>query len=335
MLVVRRVQPADLDALLQLALLAGNGMTTFKPDARRMCARIDIACAAFAGTLDRLACDYLFVLEDLEHATLAGVCAIKAAVGLQATFYNYHVGIHRHASGDRGPGLPEPTLALTHDLCGSAELCSLFLHPAYRKSTASQLLSKSRFLFLAQFSALFPPTLIAEMRGVQNADGTSPFWEHLGRQFFKMDFKSADDLCSQGHTTFIADQIPRNPLSIAALPQLARDAIGQVHQETAPARHMLEQEGMRYTGYIDIFDGGPVLLAPLAALRACRNSTVSRLTRDLSSPALATVPMLVSNIRMHDFRVLIADTGMPSERQQQALHCHDGDAVRCLPLRPG
>lgn len=39
----------------------------------------------------------------------------------------------------------------------------------------------------------------------------------------------------------------------------ARDVIGQVHPQTAPARAVLEKEGFRYRNYIDIFDGGPTL----------------------------------------------------------------------------
>nr|WP_265331589.1 arginine N-succinyltransferase [Yersinia enterocolitica] len=35
--------------------------------------------------------------------------------------------------------------------------------------------------------------------------------------------------------------------------------IGQVHPHTAPARAVLETEGLQYQGYVDIFDGGPTL----------------------------------------------------------------------------
>ena len=53
--------------------------------------------------------------------------------------------------------------------------------------------------------------------------------------------------------------MPRHPVYVNLLPPSARDAIGAVHADTAPARAMLEQEGFRYEGYVDIFDAGPTV----------------------------------------------------------------------------
>ena len=53
--------------------------------------------------------------------------------------------------------------------------------------------------------------------------------------------------------------MPRHPVYMNLLPQDARDAIGAVHADTLPARTMLEQEGFRYEGYVDIFDAGPTV----------------------------------------------------------------------------
>jgi arginine N-succinyltransferase len=136
-------------------------------------------------------------------------------------------------------------------------------------------LSKSRFLFIAQFQQLFTEKIIAEMRGYQLDDGTSPFYEGLGRHFFKMDFNHVDGLTAIGKKSFIAELMPRQPLYVDYLPEDAREVIGQVHRSTLPARKLLEQEGMHYEGYVDIFDAGPVLQGRVSELRAVRDSVLT------------------------------------------------------------
>ena len=317
MLVVRAARRTDLEGLMALAALVGDGMTTLKADLRMLGQRLETAVASFSGSLPAPERDYLFVMEDTASALLVGVCAIKAAVGLREPFYNYRIGTLVHSSIELDIFSQMETLYLSNDLSGCAELCSLFLHPAYRNSgngsngSGGKLLSKSRFLFMAQFAHLFGPTVIAEMRGFQRADGASPFWESLGRHFFQMDFKRADDLSALGKKSFIAELMPRHPLYVAYLPQEAQAVIGQVHVDTAPARHLLEQEGMFYAGYVDIFDAGPVLQARVSDLRAARDSVLATTTLAAASHAeVRAMPMLVASTRVEDFRVIVAEAGV-------------------------
>lgn len=338
-LVVRAIERRDLDGLLALAQQAGDGMTTLKPDRDALSARLEIACASFAETIPPAQRDYLFVMEDMAHGRLAGVCAIKAAVGLDETFYNYHMGTVVHSSKELDVYSRMETLNLANDLTGSGELCSLFLHPDYRHGDSGKLLSKSRLLFIAQYPHLFPDKLIAELRGFQRADGISPFWESLGRHFFKMGFDRADDLSSLGKKSFIAELMPRYPLYIALLPQQAQDVIGKVHEATAPARRMLEQEGMYFEGYVDIFDAGPVLQAHIRELRVVRDSSLSVVdeqSRRGSGSARAVT--LVSNTVLSRFRV-IASSSVPSKNRLslsrdalRLLDCAPGDTVRNVAL---
>jgi arginine N-succinyltransferase len=349
MLVVRAARQSDLDGLMGLAALVGDGMTTLKADLRMLGGRIDVACASFAGTIAPEERDYLFVMEDTERALMVGVCAIKGAVGLREPFYNYRIGTLVHSSTELDIFSRMETLYLSNDLTGNAELCSLFLHPAYRNGTNGKLLSKSRFLFMAQFPELFPQTVIAEMRGYQREDGVSPFWENLGRHFFQMDFKRADDLSSLGKKSFIAELMPRHPLYVAYLPREAQEVIGRVHVDTAPARHLLEQEGMFYSGYVDIFDAGPVLQARIADLRAARVSELGTLALHEPDPSLASAggPLLVSTTSLENFRVIVAaDPGAthidPADpallrctpAQCQSLSSAPGAQVRSMPLSP-
>ena len=339
MLVVRAIEEKDLDGLMQLAAQVGGGMTTLKPDRRMLGHRVEVACASFAERIPPEQRDYLFVMEDTASAALVGVCAIKSAVGLEEPFYNYRIGTLVHSSDELNVFSRMETLYLSNDLTGCSELCSLFLHPDYRSGMNGRLLSKSRLLFIAQFPHLFAEKLIAEMRGFLRPDGTSPFWDSLGRHFFKMEFERADDLTSLGKKSFIAELMPRYPLYIACLPQEAQDAIGLVHVATAPARRLLEQEGMYYEGYVDIFDAGPVLQARVRELRALRDSSVV-IAADYAATVPGAQPLLLANTSIQDFRVIAATVEAVggklalSATERDLLHCREGDSLRALPMNP-
>ena len=136
--------------------------------------------------------------------------------------------------------------------------------------------------------------------------------------------------------------MPRQPLYIAYLPQEAQDVVGAVHKSTAPARRLLEQEGLHYEGYVDIFDAGPVLQARVSELRAIRDSELAVVARDddivhACAPA-TTEPTLVSNTTLKDFRMIVSDAvsvngGIDlSSAEQRLLRCTTGATVRTLPL---
>ncbi|HYD79744.1 MAG TPA: arginine N-succinyltransferase [Paucimonas sp.] len=342
MLVVRAIQERDLDGLMELARQTGDGMTTLKPDRKVLGKRVEVACASFAEQIAPPQRDYVFVMEDTEAGRLAGVCAIKSAVGLDEPFYNYRIGTLVHSSNELKVFSRMETLYLSNDLTGCSELCSLFLHPEYRKGHNGRLLSKSRFLFIAQFPHLFEQKLIAELRGFQHSDGRSPFWEGLGRHFFKIDFDRADDMTGMGKKSFIAELMPRHPLYVAYLPQEAQDVIGRVHVDTVPARRLLESEGMYYEGYVDIFDAGPVLQARISELRSLRESALA-LVDPAPAASAAGEPFLVSSTVLQDFRVIVSHAGggpNVSDRiglsgaEQALLACAAGGPVRTMSLNP-
>ena len=336
MLVVRAIQANDLDALIDMARQVGSGMTTLKPDRKMLGDRVSVAVASFAETIPPEQRDYMFVMEDTTSGRLAGICAIKSSVGLDEPFYNYRIGTLVHSSHELNVFSRMDTLYLSNDLTGCTELCSLFLHPDYRSGNNGKWLSKSRFLFIAQFPHLFTEKLIAEMRGYQGEDGTSPFYEGLGRHFFKMDFNHVDHLTAMGKKSFIAELMPRQPLYVTYLPEDAQEVIGKVHRSTAPARKLLEQEGMHFEGYVDIFDAGPVLQARVSELRAMRESTLA--IAGPSAPTGEGDPVLVSNTKMGDFRMILTNANPVagkiglSDSELELLHCQGGDSIRTLSL---
>lgn len=343
MLVLRAIQSKDLPALYALAERVGPGMTTLKADSGALARRIATAEASFAGTVPQAERDYLFVLEDCGSGQIAGVSALKAAVGLDEAFYSFRLGQLVHSSREIGVYSSKKTLFLSNDLTGCAELCTLFLDPAHRCGHNGKLLSKARLLFAANFVDLLPEVLCAELRGYLRPDGTSPFWESLGQHFFKMDFSVADDRSGGGAKSFIAELMPRFPIYTDFLTEEAREVIGRVHASTEPARRMLEQEGMAYEGLVDIFDAGPVVQGHIRHLRITKQSTlaIARPVPDGTTPSPTGCPLLVCNTRLNDFRAIVTHAvpafgSLPLTNEEcTALAVGAGDPVRVATLKPG
>ena len=344
MFFVRPIARDDLPAVLALSERSGAGLTTLPANRERLSERIDRSLASFAGTAKRADACYMFVLVDSGDSRVAGICAIEAAVGLNEPWYNYHVGTLVHASRALGVYTVAPTLFLANDHTGHSELCSLFLDQAYRVGKNGVLLSKSRLLFIAEFAHLFANKVIAELRGRLDDNGLSPFWEGLGRHFFAMEYSTADYLTGIGQKSFIAELMPKHPVYVNLLPQAARDAIGSVHVDTAPARAMLEQEGFRYEGYVDIFDAGPTLECFRDTVDAVRRSQIFQVTLGEGDPVPDSlsddVLWLVSNRSFEGFRALVASAPSRIDRfpllpyAAQALGVGEGDSVRAVPLLP-
>ena len=107
---------------------------------------------------------YMLVLEDSDTGKVGGCCAVEAACGLDEPFYNYRVGTTVHASRELKIYNLTPTLYLSNDYTGTSVLCSLYLDPAFRSGGTGHLLSRSRFMLMAQFPQRFAPKkiLVAE-----------------------------------------------------------------------------------------------------------------------------------------------------------------------------
>lgn len=273
MKIIRPIAESDLDALLYMARTAGAGFTSLPPDRGFLADKIALSLRSFAAEVEQAGHErYMFVLADSQTGEVGGCCAVEAACGLDEPFYNYHVGTTVHASRPLKVYNRIPTLYLSNDYTGTSVMCSLYLRPEFRAGGAGRLLSKCRFLFMANHPRRFAERVIAEMRGVSDEAGRSPFWEGLGRHFFSIEYEQAEHIVGQGNKAFIAELMPPHPIYSVLLPDEAREVMGRVHPHTAPALHLLEQEGFRYQGYIDIFDGGPTVEAPLAEIRSVRKS---------------------------------------------------------------
>jgi len=213
----------------------------------------------------------------------------------------------------------------------------LFLREPARQPNMGRFLSKVRFLFMAEHQHRFTERVIAEMRGVSDENGRSPFWEWLEKHFFSMDFPTVDYLTGIGNKVFIAELMPKYPIYVNLLSQAAQAAIGKVHDKTKPALALLEKEGFKCRGYVDIFDAGPTIEAEVDTLKTVRES--------IRKPALiATInpqaPLhIIINTQVADFRAVLQPVEITdhhiliSRETAKALHVHNSDMIRIAPLR--
>lgn len=288
MLVIRAVELGDLDRLYELANLAGFGLTSLPKDKEVLRSRILESVHSFEKPLYRPGGElYIFVLEDSEKKTVAGTSCIVSKVGGFEPFYAYKLQTMVHRSRRLNISKEIPALVLVAEHNGPTEIGGLFLAPEYRKHGAGRLLSLFRFLYMSLHPDSFEKDVIAEMRGVVDDSGYSPFWEALGRHFFDMDYAKAD-LLSLADKSFIADLMPMYPIYVPLLPPEAREVVGQVHEKAQPALKMLQDEGFTFSGMVDIFEAGPIMESPLKRVRINRESRVTVIDRitveELDSP---------------------------------------------------
>jgi arginine N-succinyltransferase len=190
-------------------------------------------------------------------------------------------------------------LILCTDHEGASEVGGLFLHPGERAGGLGLLIARSRYLFIRQHRKRFGQRVIAELRGVIDESGGSPFWDAIAGKFFNMDFREADEFNAVHGTQFIADLMPKTPIYIAMLPDSARNVLGVPHPSGRAAMKMLEREGFRYDCYVDIFDGGPTMTANTDDIRTIREAR--ELTLDHVVDTVEGEPLLLACGRLRDF----------------------------------
>lgn len=339
MMVIRHAEPSDLEAIYRLAIISGIGLTSLPADKNSLQLKLERIHKTRYSQLPKHEQGYLFVLEDTSTQQIVGVSGIEVQVGMDEPFYNFQVNKQVHASKALNVYQSLNTLFLSNNYTGSSELCTLFLEPAFRKNLNGKFLSKIRFLFIASFQNMFSSKLIAEMRGYSDEDGNSPFWSALGQHFFNMPFSKADYLSGTGQKVFIAELMPRFPIYIDLLPASAQNIIGQVHEQTRPAFHMLEKEGLKYQGYIDIFDAGPTLecdINDLRAVKQCHYLKVNICEKVNVSDDL----WMVANHHYESYRAILINHSINENtinlnaEQACALNVDHGHQVCVLKLNP-
>ena len=259
---LRAARADDLEPLYEMAKLTGGGFTNLPPDRKALGAKLERASTAFANEGDELVDEqFVLVLENAETGAIRGTCQLMSKVGQRWPFYSYRLNTLTQYSQELDRTVRAELLSLVTDLEGSSEVGGLFLHPNERAGGLGLLLARSRYLFIKMHRSRFADRVLAELRGIIDERGGSPFWNGVAGRFFGMNFQEADYFNAINGNQFIADLMPKHPVYVAMLDDEARSVIGVPHPTGRAAMRMLENEGFHYEGYVDIFDGGPTMTA--------------------------------------------------------------------------
>ena len=325
-----RVRPArneDFQAIYEMAKLTGGGFTNLPADKGTLVAKIARSDDAFSREEDSTEGDlFVFVLEHLETKQIRGTCQVFSRVGLREPFYSYRISSLTQVSPELGKTFRAEMLSLCTDFEGCSEVGGLFLHPESRSGGLGVLLARSRYLFIKLHRARFADTVLAELRGVLDEDGGSPFWDAIAGRFFGMNFQEADKFNGMNGTRFIADLMPKTPIYTAMLSEEARAVMAVPHPTGRAAMRMLEEEGFEGGDYVDIFDGGPTMSADTDEVRTIRDSKEHVLT----GTAEGGETRMVAAGYLRDFACCYGKVGMQADGATL-----DEKAVSMLRIEPG
>ena len=306
---IRPISARDFEGFKQIAIASGPGFTSLPVDDTRLRQKIERSEQSFDSDVARPGDEsYLFILERLHddaqdetQATLVGTTGIEASVGLSAPLYHYHISTVVHHSPQLDIYKIAKVLTLCNDYTGSTEICTLFLDPQHRVGLNGRFLSRVRFLFMADYRERFSELVIAEMRGSTGKNEVSPFWDWLEEHFFGIDFPTADRLIGMGKKDFVAQLMPKYPIYLSLLNKEAQSVVAQVHEYTKPALRLLQKEGFKHKGYIDLFDAGPTLEAHLDEIATIKKSQCCIV--DIGDPEVGK-PVAITNRKLNDFKAL-------------------------------
>lgn len=337
--VIRPSRLDDFEALLDLAELSGPGFTSLPVNEALLRERLRASEAAFRCEVERpQSGKFLMMLEDLNSGAVMGCSAVKAGVGIDQPFFNYRIITLAQASQAADRRFDMDALVLTNEFVDYTEVGTLFLRPEARGSGVGRLTAQARYLLMAAAPEQFSHHVLAELRGVVDEDGGTPFWDAVGRHFFRMSFPEADFLSAVSDNQFILDLMPKYPIYVDLLPDEAREVIGRCHAEGVGALKLLEWEGFRFERVVDIFDGGPLVKCERQNIRTIRESHCMTLqVGDIEDD----MPFaMISTDRLPDFRVVSvrADVGETTAFADasvfEALKMKPGDTVRIWTKEP-
>ena len=328
---IRPARASDARSLYDLAKLTGGGFTNLPADRPTLEGKLERSEQGLTRAGEMPGDDlYVFILENYETGAARGTSQVFGQVGSDRPFYSYRISTLAQKSEALGRIFRNQTLTLTTDLEGSSEVGGLFLHPHERAGGLGMLLARSRYLFIKQHRPRFGPRVIAELRGVMDEAGHSPFWDALAGKFFDMSFPEADQFNAMHGTQFIADLMPKTPVYVSLLPDNARAVMGQPHPSGRAALRMLEAEGFAYDRYIDIFDGGPTVTARTDQIRTVRESTEEKV---VGIGEGGPFKVLLATGRMKQFRSCMGeiertDEGVLLDREAaELLEVGEGDTI--------
>ncbi|WP_417621365.1 arginine N-succinyltransferase [Parasphingorhabdus sp.] len=331
---IRAARIDDLQHLYEMAKLTGGGFTNLPADRNSLLQKLERSERAYQSDANEHGDDlFVMVLENIETGAVRGTSQLFTKVGQTWPFYSYRLSTLSQTSKELDRTFSAQMLSLVTDLEGASEVGGLFLHPGERAGGLGMLLARSRYLFIKEHRDRFGDKIFAELRGVIDEAGGSPFWDGLAGRFFGMSFQEADYFNAIHGNQFIADLMPKHPIYTAMLSESARAAIGVPHTSGRAAMRMLENENFSYDGYVDIFDGGPTMVARTNDVTSIRDSKSGTITAIKEGEVKA----IISSGSLQDFQAtyaMITKSGDGVTIDQQAadnLGLSVGDTIRYIP----
>jgi arginine N-succinyltransferase len=208
------------------------------------------------------------------EAPVLAEARLARAIGLVVPRFWFHVGCTVHASATLGLFQRHRTLLLGNDYTGASELQ---LQAAPDADAALGLALHGALLLVAQRRARHADRVIAELPGLHDAQGRSPFWQGLVRHFHDGEPATLAQRLGADWRAAVAALLPRQPVYAAFLAPEVQEAIARVPAAALPLRERLEHAGLRYAHHVRIDDGGPVLEAETDTLPAVAGSRQWRL----------------------------------------------------------
>lgn len=331
--VIRPANMDDLQPIYEMAKRTGGGFTNLPPDKKALSAKLERSAAGFSRVDDEVADDlYVFVLQNSVTGEVRGTCQIFGKVGQRWPFYSYRIGALTQHSVELERTFRADILNLSTDLEGTTEVGGLFLHPGERAGGLGMLIARTRYLFIRNHRQRFADRTIAELRGVIDEAGGSPFWDGVAGRFFGMSFQEADEFNAKFGNQFIADLMPKHPVYIAMLQESAKTVIGVPHPSGRAAMRMLENEGFAWENYVDIFDGGPTMTARtdhIKSIRDARDVTVTAVSESVGEHKSGEKKLITLG-RLHAFK---AAYGWIDDKNGDVII--DADIARALDISAG
>ena len=341
MFVVRPAELTDIDALESLAAGTMPGVHTLPKTRDKIAASVERSIASFAAHVDIPSEEsYLFVLEQQATGAIVGTAAIFASAGSNGTYFSFRNDVIQQVSRDLNISHSVHALTLCSELTAYSQLSGFYLSNRSSAGLEAGLLSRARLLFAVLAPHRFGDRFFVPLAGITDKNGQSPFWEALGRKFFKMDFLDAEKVIGGARNrTLIVELMPHYPVYVPLLPGDAQAAMGQIHPDGELAFNLLTEEGFEADDYIDIFDGGPILQAHKNSLRSFSGSMMRRVAHaepGSSSDLMVTYAVAASSEQ--NFRAITvacpsveaSDAVHLPQAVQDALMVAPGDSVICV-----
>lgn len=305
--VIRPVRMDDLKIVCAFGDEVGVGFTFLLNNPIVMTEKIEKSLFSFQETSKYASKHFFFVMEFCDPLSdrkeVIGTCAIDAPYNKKVPFYNYKIVILTQISEKLKKNIQHKILELATDYQNMSQLSTLFLKKAFRGYHHGEFLSRVRCLFIAEFPHFFSDIIFGHMRGLLDENNISLFWESLGHHFFKMSLKEANVIRAAQGDYFIAELMPNYPIYIELFSKKCQEIIAKPHIDTRSALHLLEKEGFKYRGCVDVFDSGPIVEVNKSELRTsletkvCKVQSIKKLSTELGLK-------MISNTHL-DFRATL------------------------------